>query len=148
MAYITSHLSQHQAHNSFAQIVSNFLDIWLKTNIIIALHQVSKLFCLINRVSIVWWLNEANLWLVVDPVDFVAILIRLKRIQLPTAPSKSWWNTNNRFENRQNPKHGQPGESEHVPRTLFWNSHQHCEAGRFIIQWWKRRCKCLDQSCL
>ena len=39
MAYITSHLSQHQAHNSFAQIVSNFLDIWLKTNIIIALHQ-------------------------------------------------------------------------------------------------------------
>ena len=39
MAYITSHLSQHQAHNSFAQIVSNFLDIWLETNIIIALHQ-------------------------------------------------------------------------------------------------------------
>ena len=121
MAYITSHLSQHQAYNSFWHPQNNFTfsrylfndqffdgfcfapekenaeeglvpkpylvgtwytwyDIFLKK------YKNLKSF---NKLIIEGDSAEANLWLVVNSVDFVAFLIATKRRRVSTASSKN-----------------------------------------------------------
>ena len=158
MAYITSHLSQHQAHNSFAQIVSNFLDIWLKTNIIIALHQRkgwcqncfvgsielqlfddwTKLISDLWSTRLILWplwlgLKEDNYQQLLPKVGEICTKYRFEK-KSKTRPTRRIWTC--------------PADPSLELSPTLWGGSVHNSMMETSVQVLGSEFKCLDQSCL